>query len=297
MGRLSLIIIWVAFNTAATFGGEKTESAAESLARSDRHGLFLATLDQHFAGFSQGAFQLQSNSGNASKQKSVSKAALLSLAIPGTGEFYGGSLLKGVAFLAVEVGALYGNFHFRNRGNDLEDQFQADANSLWNEDAYWDWLSVIGGVDRGDQQALRNFERQTFSHFLPENKNQQYYENIGKYDQFVIGWEDFRNDLPGDDVSQFAFEDYQSGFYMGEDLTTISGQRNAYVELRRDSNDNFKKATTMVTVVLLNHVASALDAGLTVKRHNQKILQAKVGIQGVRHNDELIAALALGVSW
>lgn len=297
MKKSTLILVLVVFSTATSFGGEKRQSTAEVLTNSQRQSLFLVTLNNHFARPSVGAFLLENKPQDDSGQKSVSKAALLSLAIPGAGEFYGGSFLKGAAFLALEVAALYGHFHFQSRGNDLEDRFEADANSFWNEDSYWDWLSVISGIDRTEEQALRDYERQTFSHFLPENKNQQYYENIGKYDQFVVGWQDFRGNFLGNDVSRLTVEDYRSGFYNGEDLTTISAQRNAYVDLRRDSNDNFKRATTMVTVVLLNHVVSALDAGLSVKRHNQRIAQAKVEIHGIMYDDKLVPALALGVTW
>lgn len=227
-------------------------------------------------------------------RKSVGKAVLFSAAIPGTGQFYSGSHLKGIAFLVIEVAALSGYFHFQGRGDDLESRFEADANQLWNEDAYWNWMSQISEISRADMDALRDFERANFSHFLPENKNQQYYENIGKYNQFILGWQDFREGIL--DTSTFTFAHYQSGRYAGQDLLTISAQRNAYTELRKDANDNFKRATTLATITFFNHVLSALDAGLTTRRINNKV-QASLRIRGSLYQNQIVPVIRMGVAW
>jgi len=242
------------------------------------------------------------NSGSVSKMsqkgtKSVAKALLFSAAIPGSGQIYNGSYLKSIAFLVIEASAVYGHFYFQDRGNDLEAGYKADADRLWNEDAYWSWISGISGIDATNRDALGEYERNTFSHFLPEDINQQYYENIGKYDQFVVGWKDFRNDILNDDLANLSLEDYKSGFYDGLDLTTISSNRNGYVELRKDSNDNFKRATNFTTLVLFNHVISALDAALTTKRYNKRIISASLRMKNMKYGNEIIPALALGVIW
>lgn len=259
---------------------------------------FRLTLDQYMAREAEKPFVLEDDNMPADGQKSVGKAVLFSAVVPGSGQAYGGSFLKAAAFFVVEVATISGYVHFQNRGNDLENRFEADANSLWNEDEYWDWISVISSIDRQNMSALREYEHQTFSHFLPEDKSQQYYENIGKYDQFVVGWQDFRNQFLGNDVSNLTIEDYQSGAYNGEDLTTISEQRNAYVDLRRQSNDNFKRATNMATLTLLNHVLSAIDAGLTVKRGNQRVLETRIRLEGRNYFDrEIVPTVNLGVIW
>ncbi|MCH9008871.1 hypothetical protein IIA29_12875, partial [candidate division KSB1 bacterium] len=108
-------------------------------------------------------------------EKSVTKAVLFSAAIPGTGQLYNGSAWKGAAFLVLEAVAIFAHFHYDGEGDQLEDRFEALADGQWNEGAYWDWIFEISDVDdRNDDSALRKYEKATFSHFLPEKKNQQY---------------------------------------------------------------------------------------------------------------------------
>lgn len=283
--------------------GEPVEPPAKSiLALSQNRTEFLLLLENSIENISVETFtQTTAFDG----RKSVGKAVLFSAAIPGTGEIYAGSYLKGAVFLVVEAATIVGQVHFQNRGNDLESQFEANADLLWSEDAYWDWMSDVGNINRSrygsDEEwltALRVFERGRFSHFLPEEINQQYYENIGKYNQFIMGWQDFRGLVEGDPELEFTLSEYDNGHLInGKDLLTISQQRNSYTSRRKDANDNFKRATTMATVTLFNHVLSALDAGLTVKRHNRKVMQMNIRMQGRLYNRELIPAVTLGVTW
>ena len=235
--------------------------------------------------------------------KSVPKALLFSAVVPGSGQIYSRSYLKGLAFLVIEAAALTGHFSFTSEGNRLEDQFEADANALWDEDAYWEWMDEISGIKRDSFvthgewiAALRAYERDSFSHFLPEEKNQPYYENIGKYNQFVIGWEDFRKETLHDSIEIFTYADYQNGEWDGQDLRTVSSKRTAYTELQDDSDRNFKRATTMASLLLLNHVLSALDAAWTTKRFNRRV-QAGLSVGQKIYQTEIIPVLRLGVSW
>jgi len=229
-----------------------------------------------------------------SQYRSPTKGVLLSAALPGAGQFYNGSKLKGVVFLLVEAAAVAGHFHFNNKGNDFRDDFQNLANSEWNETAYWDWISHVSGVDRQNDAALREFESANFSHFLPQKKGQQYYENIGKYNQFVYGWTDFRNKVG--DVENFSFGQYQSNSYNGTRLEDISPTRTEYMQIRTNSNDNLKRATALVTLTFLNHVVSALDGGLSAKRYNRK-LHAGMKLDGLLYDKKIVPALALGLTW
>ncbi|MFQ6114243.1 MAG: hypothetical protein ACE5NG_09155 [bacterium] len=258
--------------TAFLFSAEESSSAKEILTNSWHKGTFRLNLNQYFETRAQNITSNLNN--NYPKTKSIAKAALLSAAVPGAGEFYAGSFVKGIIFLAVEAAAWPFYFHFHNRGEDLEAEFQIFADQFWHEDDYWLWLSQISGIDINDRDALREYERQNFSHFLPEEKNQQYYENIGKYDQFNVGWDDTQNGGERD-----------------------SALRERYTRMRKDANDNFKRATNMVTLVLFNHVFSALDAGWTIKRHNKRIVSASLRMKNMQYGTEIIPALALRVKW
>lgn len=251
-----------------------------------------ARLQEAFAKMEVSAFEgEQPVSGPA---KSVAKSVLFSAAVPGTGQFYTGSYIQGAAFFVFEIASIFAQVRFNNKANDFEDQFQTLADAQWNEDAYWDWMAQVSNLDRNNLDALRSWESDNFSHFLPENKNQQYYENVGKYNQFLMGWRDFREDILGSEV--FTMETYLSNEFRGQDLRRISPTRNDYTLLRKDSNDNFKRATTFATLMLLNHVVSAIDAGFTTRHFNRK-MTASLGVSGLPYENTIVPALALGVTW
>jgi len=295
MLKLILTLSFLGFlnsNSAA----EKGETASEILTNS------LIKNNPRFEFFKNFQGQAQ-NSPPQNGVKSVPKALLFSAVVPGSGQIYSRSYLKGLAFLVIETAALAGHFRSNREGNRLEDQFEADANALWDENAYWNWMEEISDIRKtgfGTHEewiaALRAYERDSFSHFLPEEKNQPYYENIGKYNQFVIGWEDFRKETLGGSIEIFTYADYLTGIWDTQDLRTISSQRNAYTELQDDSDGNFKHATTLASLLLLNHVVSALDAAWTTKKFNRRV-QAGLSVGQKIHQTEIVPVLRLGVTW
>ena len=295
MLKLILILSFLGFLNSNSVA-EKGETASEILTNS------LIKNNPRFEFFKN--FQPQAlNSPPQTGVKSVPKALLFSAVVPGSGQIYSRSYLKGIAFLVIEAAALTGHFRFNNKGNRLENQFEADANALWDKNSYWDWMDEISGIKRKDFvtdeewiDALRVYERDRFSHFLPEVKNQPYYENIGKYNQFVIGWQDFREDTLGGSIEIFTYDDYLMGKWDGQDLRTISPKRTAYTELQDDSDRNFKRATTLASLLLLNHVVSALDAAWTTKRFNRRI-QAGLSVGQQIYQTEIIPVIQLGITW
>lgn len=209
------------------------------------------------------------------RERSAGKAFLLSAVIPGAGEFYNKSFLKGLAFLGVEVGAWTVYAIYTKSGNEKTDVFEAYANTHWSEDEYWASLARLSGCDVNNRPCLRDYEGTTFSHFLPDERNQTYYENIGKYDQFNAGWDD--------SIS-------------GEAKERDSANRTQYTGMRKKANDQFKIATYGTSIVLVNHLISALDAAYTTYKFNRQI-KASMGMEMQRYDQELVPALAMKMSW
>jgi hypothetical protein len=211
-------------------------------------------------------------------KRSIGKAALFSAAIPGAGELYNKSFLKGLAFLGIEVGAWVVYGVYTKRGNEKEDEFERFADLHWKESEYWRSLAddSNGKCSEDNLSCLKEYERENFSHFLPETKNQTYYENIGKYDQFNAGWDDSKS---------------------GQARQRDSERREIYTRMRRDANDQFKTATLGATVVLFNHILSALDAAWTTYRFNQRQMKASMGMEMQRYDQELVPALSLTMKW
>lgn len=210
------------------------------------------------------------------KTKSAKKAFLYSLVVPGAGQYYLGSKIKPVVYLGLEAAFWIGYFSYHNKGNDQEKAYRAFADQFWYPGQY---ITSLEDSFRVFIDSLRNdtitppaipdtFEayvgRQTtqrdsvlamenvfgFSHHLQYsdsqiNHNQQYYENLGKYDQFKWGWSD----------------------YLGNPDTP---NRSTYLSQRKRANDYYGKATTFVMVSLANHVLSAFEAAISTKSYNRK---------------------------
>ncbi|MDZ4712339.1 MAG: hypothetical protein SGI89_08420 [bacterium] len=207
-------------------------------------------------------------------QKSPLLGALFSGVLPGAGEFYSKSYLKAAIFLAIEAGLWTGYSIFQKKGNDQTDKFQGYANQNWSLNKYAQWLveqqfAGYGAITNSQSTNLEQLRReinivegQNFSHQLPPIGEQQYYELIGKYQNFVPGWMDA-------DLSRVNRNNY------GGYTTTMFI---SYSFDRQEANDYYNKGTTALTVIILNHILSAADAAWSVSMFN-KSLKVRTGIK------------------
>lgn len=213
---------------------------------------------------------------DSSKIKSPVLGAVMSAIIPGSGQIYAKNYLKSAIFIAAEAGlwALYAVF--QGKGNDQTDAYEKYANENWNMRKYAQWLkdqSFQGsdGIDLSkDDETLRlqinACEERNFSHQLPRKGEQQYYEVIGKYQNYVAGWSTA-------DVNVINKNNY--GTFRLPQVST-------YMDDRQTANDYYNKGTTTLMVVILNHIVSAVDGVLSVNSHNNKyVLKGSVSFQPV----------------
>lgn len=166
--------------------------------------------------------------------KSPGKAFLFSALLPGTGELYAGRK-RGLLFTAFEIGGLATYVLMNRRGDDRKRQVLAFA------DAHWD----------STRCAPNCLDPTVGTEALGEPGSQQYYEQIGKYNKFQEGWDDY------DPAS-----------------STLSANRQTYVTMRHNMNKAYKLATWMAGAVLFNHVVSSIQAALLVKNDNVKAAEA-----------------------
>ena len=203
--------------------------------------------------------------------KRPGRALIYSAFIPGTGELYVGAEKRGIAFLAVEAAAWTWYFTQHSSGKDKEDEYMSFADDNWKEMVYLDWYDARKGDNDPD------FER-IFTHHLPGQKDDDYYEMIGKYDQFSYGWLGNPNDyLPGDyapndSLLGYTFDKTTYHICRGEDAVATTN-RDKYANMRDDANKLLKRATWGISAALFNHVISAVDAALAAKSYNKALLQ------------------------
>jgi hypothetical protein len=206
-------------------------------------------------------------------------AGALSLVLPGAGETYAGSYLLGAAFLALEAAGWFFAIRYNGRGDDATISFQNYADAHWSVVRYAQWLNSYaknfdGSEDRLTQipidlatPGLSDWQRvdwgtmnkvesaiPVFSHRLPTHGEQQYFELVGKYDQYSYGWDD-----------KVTISDGWS------DYRTISRNFHDYSLQRDDANSLYKTASTFASLIVVNHVLSAADAAWAAVRFNKHV--------------------------
>lgn len=230
-------------------------------------------IDQNGFSYQEKQTEEADNWGNQSlhyKHKSPTKAFLLSLAVPGLGQYYYGSKIKPLIFAGVEAFSWMMYLNYDGEGNDLTDEFNAYNRLHWSRDDYSAYLSAFWGVD---SDSLINTG--DITHHLPTTNTQQYYEMTGKYNQFAWGWDDaVLSDFTLDNIlanpenfSRINPDDPESIPY--------SANRIAYETMRNNANNKFSQAKNMSYVAMVNHLFSAFEAFFTTKNHNEDLKKAK----------------------
>ena len=199
------------------------------------------------------------------------KMLLFSALIPGSGEFFCKSYLRSAIFFTIEVGAWTYYAVYHKKGKEKEDEFELYADTYWDEDKWQAWFDTY----------LTDEQRKDFSHTLPDTKTQQYYEMIGKYNEFVVGWDDAPDDLTYDDIQNYD----------------DSHQQHEYMDMRHDSNNLLKNATRGIYIAMFNHILSAIDAAWVAKTHNKRLIKTSLHFENKYFNNEDHTMLTLKLSW
>jgi hypothetical protein len=212
--------------------------------------------------------QISDSSGFAADvphEKSPWIAGALSLAVPGAGEFYSESYVKSALFLAAEAAGWVIAYNYDKKGDRQTDVFQNYADQYWNVVEYALWVKTqvptfpitidqnasLAPWLRVNWEELNAAEGQVsgFSHRLPPHGDQQYYELIGKYVQYSPGWNDFDEVLPLDGSPNFY----------------------GYAQMRKKANDFYDVANISLSLLVVNHILSAIDAYFTAAAFNNSV--------------------------
>ena len=204
------------------------------------------------------------------RSKSIPLGIGLSTVLPGAGQWYAGD--KGIAIVYTALEALFitGTVYFTKQGNQGVEDYEDYADLHWHVS---DWLNVYdpnihptthhavvyvdhrqySPEDLDDYAAMRaDIDDGYFN--LSIMKDYHFYENIGKYQQFKQGWDDW---YPGSEISE-------EGIYV-----QYSDNQFSYSSMRKEANKFLDIATYFGTAIFLNHFTSAIDAGFRLKKHNE----------------------------
>jgi hypothetical protein len=266
--RFILLIIILLIGASPNFAGEKPQKKSSSRATLDLQAkIYGEPFLKPYLAASNVTDESQDLSLPTFNHKSPPKGMFMSMLVPGTGELYAGSTLKGLIFFGIEAGAwfLYASSH--NKGLEWERRYIDFADQNWDEERWRAWWNSLSAHD---QEGFLNVE-------LPNEKNSEFYEAIGVYEKFNAGWNDVQ-------------------WNPGIANTTPSVESLGYNKWRQSSNNALKTASSFGAILLANHLLSGLDAVWSVSRHN-KNLKPSIKPQFVSIDGEPQLLAAISIEW
>lgn len=219
------------------------------------------------------------------QRKSPTRAFLQSFLIPGWGQLYAkSSFWKPIMFVGIEAAGWAGYTSFHGKGNDKEDLYRAFADVHWDSLKYVDglyetfyshdyppsikndgegaWLDTTTYIVLNAQNEIVKRSLSHHAWFKEDGSavdSDEYYENIGKYNQFNFGWDDF----PA--VGSDSFPPHPDS----SQLDYVSPNRKSYLQMRDDANSEFNKANTMLVATVANHLLAGFWAALDARAYNR----------------------------
>lgn len=168
-------------------------------------------------------------------ERSPLKVGLMSLVVPGAGQFYNKSSAAW-AFLGIEAAGWVAWASMRDTGHEIEDRYKRFADAHWSFERYRDPsfedCPPNGHSDGGVQDSTLVL--------LYDTRRDDYYEDIGKLDIYFCGW-----DAPA------SLAEYR--------------------DMRDQSNSFLRNSRYALTAVFLNHLVSAIHAARGAAQHNARL--------------------------
>ncbi|MCF7796316.1 MAG: hypothetical protein K9N11_04775 [Lentisphaeria bacterium] len=170
-----------------------------------------------------------------------------SLLIPGWGQLSEGHYKRAAAFALIEAGAIAGHYLYLAKEVDAVTDFENFVNLHWDFNQWIATESIINGsVYHCGFIQTHAMDYETIDGVKYPIKDSHYYENVGKYNEFICGWDDYDQANPDSTAD-------------GELLTP---HKYEYSLMRRTANDYGKKAKHAVTIIMFNHLISAFEAAI-----------------------------------
>ncbi len=247
------------------------------------------------------------------------KPMLFSLLVPGLGQYKNGDpIWKSAIFAGIEAASILGWAQWNKQAEDIRKQYELFGDNHWslkgwventhlnpviNPTEYPDFK--IDGTHKLDLH-LSGSLAELFGEFISSDsltvhpewiytdevtilQDQHFYENIGKYDQFVGGWDDILDWYREEKTVEDTIE-----------IILMTPNKNDYNEDRDKSNQYLKMANYAVTAIMFNHVISGIEAVITNQRQaRKKAEQSKtdVGLYFDPHSKYGIGGIAVSYKW
>jgi hypothetical protein len=225
--------------------------------------------------------------------KSAAKAMLFSAIFPGAGQFYVSKKnWTAYFFAAVEIGLWVAMSNQIKKGDDLTVESERFADENFNlEHQYWvQWHMMDNHGRPGNPWNPPNDLRPGDPGFnwgnganfrLNKSDPQHYYEDIGKYDKYIFGWNDWYGRFVGEIAPGIVSVNWvmDGDVWLGNIAITgtdteapFSGNRQRYIYMRQKFEKHYSNARSYRYYILLNHVLAVADAARVTNEHNKSLI-------------------------
>jgi len=191
--------------------------------------------------------------------RNIAVAMISSAVLPGAGQLYMATATHKVShwarvpvFLGLDIWFWYAYRDNYDKGKDVKAEYERFADAHWTEERFLlqhPYCDGIGGCDSWQQYNEEAEGRYYFVYIPRELDHEEYYENLGKYDAFCFGWDDWNGDH--------------------NDVEAWTPNRTEYWDMRSESDDYLLTADRYVMALIVNRVVSMLDAGWLAYRYNR----------------------------
>ena len=209
------------------------------------------------------------------------KAMFKSLLIPGWGQVQNNDYWwKSALFAAVDVLGIFSSIKLTNEAENIRRDFEQYGDDHWTLERWYNntrlifpnsWKNILIGTHNLSLNINGNYYFTDELNDLIEThgwnaisviRDRDFYENIGKYDQFVGGWDD-EYDNPYD--SKGNWYTIKKG---NVESIILTKNKNYYRDLRYDSNQLKHYSRYAITAIMFNHIISGLDAAIISNKNN-----------------------------
>ena len=252
---------------------------------------------------------------------------LYSLILPGAGQWYNKSPAWKIGlFAGIEAASIFSGLQWKKKAEDIRLQYEIFADQNWDLETWvFNTLNTpignyadvhINGTNKlililsgslaeqygnyVSSDSLENNAHWVYTGEVNVLRDRDFYENIGKYDQFVGGWTDCYD--PSD--IQYTFPQwFEVEKDVGDSTEIIISTPNKenYVNQRGRSNDYLNMAKYAVSAVMFNHVISALEAVWSTQIRNrtkkERKVQTNVGLLYNQHAKYGVGGIAVSLHW
>lgn len=262
---------------------------------------------------------------NLKEYRSPKLAMLMSLCVPGSGQVYAKANWYAAGFLLVEAvivgtGMVYSSKSNAQKGKAHKfadtaysagkfEQYTKDLSSYLTTNAPTRWDTIYSSIffDSSDVLFLNDANKN------PGKRSDNFYNDIsGASSAFIRGWKDVAPDFSegGFSVDNSAYHEYSSdsGYYVyrGADKADyrfgFSSYQARYNSMLDESRKLANYSRNAFVTLLINHLASAVMAGIEAKNHNDALLgretflrHVDIGQQFVNTGSETVAGYSVGV--